>query len=61
MAPQPLEKIESRRGNGMGSKASNIQDLVPGRAADRATPAYAGRGSVDDRRLRAGNNGYLFL
>jgi hypothetical protein len=39
MAPQRLEKIESAPGNGMGSEASNLQHLVPGRAADRATPA----------------------
>jgi hypothetical protein len=36
MAPQRLEKIESAPGNGMGSEASNPQDLVRGRAADRA-------------------------
>jgi hypothetical protein len=36
MAPQRLEKIESAPGNGMGSLASNLQDLVHGRAADRA-------------------------
>src|SRR5271156_2090628 len=36
MAPQRLEKIESAPGNGMGSKTSNLQDLVRGRAADRA-------------------------
>jgi len=36
MAPQRLEKIESAPGNGMGSEASNPQDLVPGRATDRA-------------------------
>jgi hypothetical protein len=30
MAPQWLEKIESAPGNGMGSEASNLQDLVPG-------------------------------
>jgi hypothetical protein len=36
MAPQPFEKTESVPGNGMGSKASNPQDLVPGRATDRA-------------------------
>jgi hypothetical protein len=28
MAPQPLEKIESRLGNGMGSEASDLLDLV---------------------------------
>jgi hypothetical protein len=39
MAPQRLEKSESAPGNGMGSGASNLQDMVPGRAADRATPA----------------------
>ena len=36
MAPQRLEKIESGPGNGMGSEASNPQDVVHGRAADRA-------------------------
>jgi hypothetical protein len=30
MAPQGLEKIESAPGNGMGSEASNLQDLVHG-------------------------------
>ena len=35
MAPQRLEKIESAPGNGMASKASNPQDVVHGRAADR--------------------------
>ena len=35
MAPQGLEKIESGRGNGMGSDASDPQYLVHGRAADR--------------------------
>jgi hypothetical protein len=36
MAPQRLEKIESAPGNGMGSEASNPQDVVHGRLADRA-------------------------
>ena len=36
MAPQGLEKIESAPGNGMGSEASNPQDVVRGRAVDRA-------------------------
>jgi hypothetical protein len=36
MAPQRLEKIESAPGNGMSSEASNLQDLVRGRAADGA-------------------------
>ena len=36
MAPQQLEKIESGPGNGMGSEASNPQDVVGGRAADRS-------------------------
>ncbi len=36
MAPQQLEKIESGPGNGMGSEASNPQDVVDGRAADRS-------------------------
>ena len=30
MAPQPLEKTESAPGNGMGSEASNLLDLVHG-------------------------------
>jgi hypothetical protein len=36
MAPQRLEKIESGPGNGSGSEDSNPQDVVRGRAADRA-------------------------
>jgi len=32
MAPQPLEKTESAPGNGMGSEASNLLDLVHGAA-----------------------------
>ena len=36
MAPQRLEKIESAPGNGMVSEASNPQDVVHRRAADRA-------------------------
>jgi hypothetical protein len=36
MAPQRLEMIESAPGNGMGTEASNPQDVVHGRAADRA-------------------------
>src|SRR6202522_868725 len=36
MAPQGLEKIESAPGNGMGSAASNPQDLAHRRAAARA-------------------------
>jgi hypothetical protein len=42
MAPQRLEKIESAPGNGMGSEASNLQDLVHGRA-DRARLGLTGR------------------
>jgi hypothetical protein len=34
MAPQRLEKIESALGNGMGSDASNLQDLVERLPAD---------------------------
>ena len=34
MAPQRLEMIESAPGNGMGSEASDPQDLVCRRAAD---------------------------
>jgi hypothetical protein len=36
MVPQRLEKIDSAPGNGMGSEVSNPQDLVHGRATDRA-------------------------
>jgi hypothetical protein len=36
MASQPLEKIESAPGNGMISKARNLQDMVNGRVADPA-------------------------
>jgi hypothetical protein len=43
MAPQLLEKIESAPVNGMASGASNPQDVVHGRAADRATPIGAPR------------------
>ena len=52
MAPQRLEKIESAPGNGMGSEASNLQDLVPGRAADRATPAGEPRELTSCRKRR---------
>ena len=43
MAPQRLEKIESAPGNGMVSEASNPQDVVHGRAADRARLRLASR------------------
>jgi len=43
MAPQRLEKIESAPENGMGSEASNPQDLVHGRAAGRARPRLTSR------------------
>ena len=43
MAPQPLEKIESAPGIGMGSEASNPQDVVHGRAADRARLRWMSR------------------
>ena len=39
MAPQQVEKIEFAPGNGRGSEAENPQDVVSGRAADRARPA----------------------
>ena len=45
MAPQRLEKIESAPGNGMGSEALNPQDVVHGRAADRARLRLASRGN----------------
>ena len=44
MAPQRLEKIESAPGNGMGSEASNPQDVVHGRAAHRALRLTEGEG-----------------
>ena len=43
MAPQRLEKIESAPENGMVSEASNPQNLVDGRAADRARLRLASR------------------
>ena len=43
MAPQRLEKIESAPGNGMGSEASNLQDLVRGPAADHKRLQLRGR------------------
>ena len=49
MAPQPLEQIESAPGNGMVSEASKPQDMVPGRAADRAlrlTKGWDGSGGA---------------
>ena len=49
MAPQQLEKIESAPGNGMVSEASKPQDMVPGRAADRAlrlTKGWDGSGGA---------------
>jgi hypothetical protein len=43
MAPQRLEKIESAPRNGRGSEASKLQDVVLGRAADRARPRPTSR------------------
>jgi hypothetical protein len=43
MAPQRLEMIESGPGNGMGSEASDLQDLVRGRGADRAGLRFRSR------------------
>ena len=47
MAPQRLEKIESRGGNGMGSDASHLQHLVPGAGLMRSLEfqSCAGRGA----------------
>ena len=42
MAPQRLEKIESAPGNGMGSEASNLQDVVHGCAADHPRARNSG-------------------
>jgi hypothetical protein len=44
MAPQRLEKIESAPGNGMGSEASNPQDLVHRREAAAVKPR-----AIDER------------
>ena len=52
MAPQRLEKIESAPGNGMGSEASNLQDLVHGRAADRARLRLTSRGNDEVAKLQ---------
>jgi hypothetical protein len=38
MAPQPLEKAESGVGNGMGSEASYLLDLVHGAAGGLDSP-----------------------
>jgi hypothetical protein len=46
MPRQQLEKTESGLGNGMASEASNPQDLVPGRAADRALLTSRENGKV---------------
>jgi hypothetical protein len=43
MAPQRLEKIESAPGNGMGSEASNPQDVVHGPAATGARLRWMSR------------------
>ena len=50
MAPQRLEKIKSAPGNGMVSEASNPQDVVHGRAADRARLRLASREN-DEREI----------
>ena len=52
MAPQRLEKIESAPGNGMGSEASNLQDLVRGRAADRVRLRPTSRESYEVAKLQ---------
>jgi hypothetical protein len=49
MAPKRLEKIELRPGNGMGSEASNPQDVVHGRAADRARFRLTSREKVAEK------------
>jgi hypothetical protein len=40
MVPQRLEKIESAPGNGLGSKASNPQDLVHTRPSSRGADPW---------------------
>ena len=50
MAPQRLERIKSAPGNGMGSEASNPQDVVHGRAADRALRPTKKWGGLGERK-----------
>ena len=50
MVPQRLEKIKSAPGNGMGSEASNPQDVVHGRAADRALRPTKKWGGLGERK-----------
>ena len=52
MAPQRLEKIESGPGNGMGSEASNPQDVVRGRTADRGRLRLTSRKNDKVAKLR---------
>jgi hypothetical protein len=52
MPPQRLEKIESAPGIGMVSEASNPQDLVHGRAADRARLGLTSRQNEKVAKLR---------
>jgi hypothetical protein len=47
MAPQPLEKIESGPGNGMVSKASNL-DAFRSAGAPREQPEPPGNGAATD-------------
>ena len=49
MAPQRIEKIESAPGNGSVSEALKPQDVVHGRAADRARLRLTSRGKVAER------------
>ena len=51
MAPQRLEKIKSAPGNGMVSEALNPQDMVHGRAADRARLRLAASRENDERKF----------
>jgi len=51
MAPQGLEKIESGPENGMVSEASKPQDVVHGRAADRALRRLTKGGSGVPRKV----------
>src|SRR5665811_302018 len=56
MARQRLEKVESRRGNCMGSDASNLQHLVHGRglSARARVPDVVGSRRPSPYNFRAG-------
>ncbi len=57
MAPQRLEKIESAPGNGMGSEASNLQDVVHGCTAGQFAAPYQWRSNPDWSHKKVGQLG----